>query len=148
MIADFLTGIYALVIVLGVYFLPLVIAVNRKVPNVGSVAVINVFLGWTLVGWVIALAMALRSVPKKPELVPETPKTATAQAISPSGLMYRECPHCKEQMRRDASVCPHCQRDSDPWSKDGDRWWQLQDGERRYWDEQTQQWTKLPIART
>lgn len=23
----------------------------------------------------------------------------------------RECPHCREHMRRDASVCPHCQRD-------------------------------------
>ncbi|MDX6510838.1 MAG: hypothetical protein QOE36_342 [Gaiellaceae bacterium] len=30
--------------------------------------------------------------------------------------MYRECPSCKEQMRRDASVCPHCHRESSPWS--------------------------------
>ena len=27
---------------------------------------------------------------------------------------YRECPHCREQMRFDASVCPHCQRDIEP----------------------------------
>lgn len=25
--------------------------------------------------------------------------------------MRRECPHCREPMRKDASVCPHCQRD-------------------------------------
>lgn len=25
---------------------------------------------------------------------------------------YRECPFCKEQMREDASVCPHCRRES------------------------------------
>ncbi|MUL76445.1 superinfection immunity protein [Mycobacterium sp. CBMA226] len=37
------------------------VAANRKVPNVGSVIVINLFLGWTFVGWVVALAMAMRS---------------------------------------------------------------------------------------
>ena len=44
-------------------FVPLIVAVVRHVPNVGSVAVINIFLGWTLIGWVVALAMAVRSVP-------------------------------------------------------------------------------------
>ena len=45
------------------YFLPVILAWIRKVPNTGSIAVINVFLGWTFVGWVVALAMACRSVP-------------------------------------------------------------------------------------
>jgi Superinfection immunity protein/Protein of unknown function (DUF2510) len=48
---------------IGLYFLPLVIAASRKVSNIGSVAVINIFLGWTLIGWVIALAMAARTAP-------------------------------------------------------------------------------------
>lgn len=26
----------------------------------------------------------------------------------------RECPFCKEQIRKDANVCPHCQRESEP----------------------------------
>lgn len=43
------------------YFIPLIVAVVRKVPNVGSIGVINLFLGWTLIGWVVALAMACRS---------------------------------------------------------------------------------------
>lgn len=51
----------ALLIVLGLYFLPTIIAFSRKVINRGSVAVINVFLGWTLIGWVVALAMASRT---------------------------------------------------------------------------------------
>jgi Superinfection immunity protein len=29
-------------------------------PNTGSVVVVNVLLGWTIVGWVVALAIALR----------------------------------------------------------------------------------------
>jgi hypothetical protein len=43
------------------YLLPVIIAGIRRVPGIGAVAVINVLLGWTLVGWVVALALALRS---------------------------------------------------------------------------------------
>jgi hypothetical protein len=49
---------------LGLYLIPTIIAAIRKVPNLGSVVVINLFLGWTLVGWVVALAMAARSQPQ------------------------------------------------------------------------------------
>jgi hypothetical protein len=53
---------------------------------------------------------------------------------------HRECPHCKEQMRRDASVCPHCQRDSDAWRLYEGRWW-AQVGGTWYWlDELSQTW--------
>lgn len=46
----------------GVYLLPTLIGWARHVPNLGSVAVVNILLGWTLAGWVVALAMATRSV--------------------------------------------------------------------------------------
>ena len=49
------------VIGLALYFLPTIVAVNRRVPNVGSVVVINIFLGWSFIGWVVAMAMAVRS---------------------------------------------------------------------------------------
>jgi hypothetical protein len=44
------------------YLLPVLIGCARRVPDIGAVAVINIMLGWTLIGWVAALAMALRSV--------------------------------------------------------------------------------------
>jgi len=50
-----------LLVVLVLYFLPSVVAVARKTTHQGSVVVINVFLGWTFVGWVVALAMACRT---------------------------------------------------------------------------------------
>ncbi|WP_285564941.1 MULTISPECIES: superinfection immunity protein [unclassified Streptomyces] len=43
------------------YFVPAFVAFSRGVPNKGSVFVINLFLGWTVVGWIVALAMAARS---------------------------------------------------------------------------------------
>jgi hypothetical protein len=51
---------------IAAYLLPTIIAVARKVPNVGSVAVINILLGWSFVGWVVALSMAARSRAQNP----------------------------------------------------------------------------------
>ena len=56
---------FFLIVGLVFYFLPSIIGAVRKVPNIGSVVVINSFLGWTIVGWVVALAMAARSVPAR-----------------------------------------------------------------------------------
>ena len=46
----------------AMYLLPVLIGWARHVPDLGAVAVINLLLGWTLAGWVVALALALRSV--------------------------------------------------------------------------------------
>ena len=56
-------------VVIGVilYFLPLLVAGCRHHHQVGAIAVIDVFLGWTFVGWVVALAMAAsRTDPRPP----------------------------------------------------------------------------------
>jgi Superinfection immunity protein len=52
-----------LALIVGLYLLPTIVAARRHVSNVGSIAVINVLLGWLFVGWVVALALAARSVP-------------------------------------------------------------------------------------
>lgn len=61
-------GASEMVIIVGVLFIglplymtPTIVAFVRKVPNVGSILVINLLLGWSFVGWVVALAMAARS---------------------------------------------------------------------------------------
>jgi T4 superinfection immunity protein len=46
----------------ALYLLPLIVGIARQVPDIGAVAAVNVLLGWTFVGWVFALALALRSV--------------------------------------------------------------------------------------
>jgi hypothetical protein len=38
------------------YFLPSINARERRHPNVGAIFVVNLFLGWTFLGWVLALA--------------------------------------------------------------------------------------------
>ena len=60
----FVFGTVALIIMIA-YLLPVLIGWSRHVADLGSLAVINIALGWTLVGWVIALAMALRTRPRQ-----------------------------------------------------------------------------------
>jgi RsiW-degrading membrane proteinase PrsW (M82 family) len=38
-----------------VYFLPAIIAKTRKHKNTIPIELVNIFFGWTLLGWVIAL---------------------------------------------------------------------------------------------
>jgi hypothetical protein len=71
---DFFVGLWLIAMLIGVYFIPTIVAVERNVVNKWSVAVINAFLGWTLIGWVVGLAMALRTqtVPKETQGLPLT----------------------------------------------------------------------------
>ncbi len=48
---------FIVVAALCVYFFPSIVAILRRV-NIGQVIVINLFLGWTLIGWVSALVMS------------------------------------------------------------------------------------------
>ncbi len=59
--ATALLVIFAVAVSGAVYLLPTFVGWARHVPHLGSVAVVNVLLGWTQAGWVVALAMALRS---------------------------------------------------------------------------------------
>jgi ABC-type sugar transport system permease subunit len=42
------------------YFLPFAIAFKGKRANSGAIFALNLFLGWSLIGWVVALVWALK----------------------------------------------------------------------------------------
>jgi hypothetical protein len=76
------------VALIGLYLLPVLLAWARRVPDLGPIAVINILLGWTLAGWVTALALALRSaVPPNPtiQLVQHWPPSAPPPAADWAG---------------------------------------------------------------
>jgi len=52
-----------LFLALCIYLLPTIIGVERKHPSAGGIFVINLFFGWTLLGWVIALAWSVSGIP-------------------------------------------------------------------------------------
>ena len=60
------------IILVGLYFLPSIAAIQRE-KNTGMVFVLNLFLGWTIIGWVVSLALAMadkaENKPSEPESV-------------------------------------------------------------------------------
>ncbi len=54
----FLWAIFLIVLLLALYFLPSVVAVNRRHKNRTPIILLNLFLGWFVVGWVVALIWA------------------------------------------------------------------------------------------
>ena len=44
---------------LALYFLPTIIALVRRARNTLAIVLMNIFAGWTFIGWVIALVWSL-----------------------------------------------------------------------------------------
>jgi T4 superinfection immunity protein len=47
-----------LIVIFLVYFLPGIVSAARHHPNADAIFILNLFLGWTILGWVIALVWA------------------------------------------------------------------------------------------
>jgi hypothetical protein len=80
----------AAVFVLGLYFLPAILADRRKRHDVLTLALFNACLGWTVFGWLLALYWSLQPNPPKNiagEVV-QTRKLVSMRAFS-SALLVR-----------------------------------------------------------
>jgi hypothetical protein len=109
---------------IALYMLPTIVGSVRKVVNVGSVFAINLLLGWTLIGWAVALAMALRTNPPHayPQMwtPPPTPGSVPGYGTAPQGA-----PSLNPGMPPPAG--PPAGWYADPYDASGQRWW---DGQR------------------
>lgn len=69
------------------YFLPWAIAATRGKSNTGAIFWVNLLLGWTFIGWIIALVMAFGThqvVPQQTVIVQQVaPAALPAQAAAP-----------------------------------------------------------------
>jgi len=52
-----------LIFVLALYFAPAIIAALRHTHNATAILLVNIFFGWTGIGWFVALIMAICSAP-------------------------------------------------------------------------------------
>lgn len=55
-------GLFGLILILFVpYWIPSVVAFRRNHANKNSIVALNLFLGWTFIGWVVSLVWSLSS---------------------------------------------------------------------------------------
>lgn len=59
-------GILAALALLALWWLPVIVARHRRLRGIGAVVIVTALLGWTVIGWVVALAMAFGSNVKPP----------------------------------------------------------------------------------
>ncbi len=77
----------------GLYLLPVLIGWARQVPGLGRLAVLDVMLGWTGIGWLLALLTALRrpgtsaARGSAPQSCPQA-RARPLQAVSAAGLRH------------------------------------------------------------
>ena len=62
-------GIVLIIIVLALYFIPFIIAMIRDVRNKVSVFFLNLFLGWTVIGFFVLIFYASLTNPSSNESV-------------------------------------------------------------------------------
>jgi len=91
----------AAVLALALYFLPAILADRRKRRDALTLALFNACLGWTVLGWLLALYWSLQ--PNPPETlagdVMQKRKTLSLRAFS-SALMQRVQRRAAERNRR------------------------------------------------
>jgi Superinfection immunity protein len=71
-----LGGLILLGLIVLVYFSPMCVAYYRGHPNAMAIFALNLLLGWTFIGWVVALVWALTAVPRR-ESAPGSQPSAT-----------------------------------------------------------------------
>src|ERR1700688_4257190 len=90
-------GLVVLLILFGVgiYFVPTIKAYQDRKTNKEAILALNIFLGWTLIGWVVALVWAFSKEPHvNTNMVPASPPAL--------------CPSCGKYSHGDAMFCMQC----------------------------------------
>jgi hypothetical protein len=93
-------GVGGLVLILFcgfLYFLPTFVGQSKR--NAGAIFVLNLLLGWTLVGWVVALVWAMT--------VDAPPAAEAIRAPAAAGTF---CTGCGVGLHADSRFCAKCGR--------------------------------------
>ncbi|WP_337054083.1 superinfection immunity protein [Pseudoxanthomonas sp. USHLN014] len=91
------------------YLLPTIEAALRKHRSLAGVALLDILLGWTVLGWIGAMIWALVN----PDGTPTNDKPAdagqTGEATQyPQVRETKTCPFCAEEVLAAAVKCKHC----------------------------------------
>jgi hypothetical protein len=89
---------------LVVYFLPTIIGAIRKKKNLTAIFLVNLFLGWSIVGWIVALVWAA-STQAVDMTTPATGYPVQPQSSPPQGKL---CSICGRYNPADSRFCAHC----------------------------------------
>ncbi|HTR39937.1 MAG TPA: superinfection immunity protein [Bryobacteraceae bacterium] len=82
------------------YFLPTIIAVSRNKTNLVGILLVNLLLGWSVIGWIVALVWAVST--ERVDLA------RPVQVVSAPQPARGFCPRCGQPDQVGSRFCPHC----------------------------------------
>jgi len=88
------------------YLLPSYEAFRLRQPKRLTIALLNVFLGWTVVGWIAAMVLAVKK--QAPNLPDYEESGYFDSELLVRGFSIVPCPACGEKVKDDAVKCKHC----------------------------------------
>lgn len=91
------------VVVLLLYFLPAIIASARKHNQRVAIFWLNLFLGWTFLGWIAAFVWAFTN-----PLVAQADNASGSLAVTKRPSAMKVCPRCAEEVKAQALICRFC----------------------------------------
>ncbi len=101
-----------LALLAALYLTPAGIAAHRRHRNMTPILLVNLFLGWTVVGWLVALIWSTTSNIEGPPAAAQVRCRACAEMISAQAKI---CKHCHTPVSGPPAgmrPCPACQRDA------------------------------------
>jgi hypothetical protein len=120
MTSDSKDGLVLIGVILVLYFLPAIIATLRRHAGLAGIWALNIFGGWTVIGWIVAFVWAFTS-PSTVVVVQNQPAPAAAavppaKAVAPppsssdsaSPRPTKECVECAELIQQNARKCRFC----------------------------------------
>ena len=117
--------------------------ISSAINQGGDLARALAHVGWGLnLAMIASVSLGIASlVLVQVSATPEAAQQPVAPIGHPDVPARRECPFCKELMRRDASTCPHCRKESPAWTFNAGVWWlQRPDGQWLEHDEESGGW--------
>jgi amino acid permease len=87
-----LTSVILFVMLAVLYFLPTIVAALRHHHNTAMIAILNFFLGWTFIGWVVFLAMSFGNPSPQQTIIQNVYGGPVAPAPTPAAALPTPTP--------------------------------------------------------